>query len=345
MQPLEGVVQPAAGERLDDQVRALITGATGSEPSRTTIRRLVLAGVVRLNGRVVRQPARAVRSGDRLSVAADVDRLPQPHRPVQLTDADVLYEDEWLVALDKPAGIPTHATLDRSRPDLHRAAQALLLARGAPPPDAADRLYDADRPDDADRDPPYLGIHHRLDRDTSGVVLFTKDRSVNAGVGALFAGRRIEKTYLAVVTVDRSLIAAGSSSVAVGRAPAGNWTVRNHLGRVGRSGKTARYGSVRAGGDLAVTEFRTRERIGRDQWLIEATPKTGRTHQVRVHLSESGLPIVGDDLYGGHRAARTLLHARRLAFPHPTTGQRVEIESPVPLDMGGGAHAAGGDGK
>jgi 23S rRNA pseudouridine1911/1915/1917 synthase len=321
------------GERLDDQVRALITGATGSEPSRATIRRLVLAGVVRLNGRVVRQPARAVRSGDRLSVAADVDRLPQPHRPVQLTDADVLYEDEWLVALDKPAGIPTHATVDRSRPDLHRAAQALLLARGARPPD------------EADRDLPYLGIHHRLDRDTSGVVLFTKDRSVNAQIGALFAERRIEKTYLAVVTVDRSLIAPGSSSIAVGRAPAGNWTVRNHLGRVGRSGKAARYGSVRAGGDLAVTEFRTRERIGRDQWLIEATPKTGRTHQVRVHLSESGLPIVGDDLYGGHRAARTLLHARRLAFPHPTRGQRVEIESPVPLDMGGDAHAAGGDGK
>lgn len=339
MPPLDGVVNPAAGERLDEQVRALITSVTGGEPSRATIRRLVLAGVVRLNGRVVRQPARAVRSGDRLSVAADLDRLPQPHRPVRLTEADVLYEDEWLVALDKPAGIPTHATVDRSRPDLHRAAQALLRARGAP------HVEEAPHSDEAAQNQPYLGIHHRLDRDTSGVVLFTKDRSVNGEVGRLFADRRIEKTYLAVVTVDRSLIAAGTPSVPYGRSPAGSWTIRNHLGRVGRSGKAARYGSVRAGGDLAVTEFRTLEQIGRDRWLIEAAPKTGRTHQVRVHLSESGLPIVGDELYGGRPAARTLLHARHLAFPHPKTGQPVEIESPVPPDMGGHAHAAGGDGK
>jgi 23S rRNA pseudouridine1911/1915/1917 synthase len=309
LRPLTGQVETAHGDRLDDHLAALIATATGSAPSKATIRRLVITGAVRLNGRLVRHPRESVRPGDRLQVFVDLERLPRPHLDLVLTDADVLFEDAWLIAMNKPAGVPTHATVDARRPDLHRATQTLLSRRPG----------ETGQGNSAEPEPPYLGIHHRLDRDTSGVVLFTKDRAINAAIGQLFAERNIDKTYLAVVAAERR--------------PPDRWTVRNHLGRIGRSGRAARYGSVRAGGDLAVTEFRTLVKAGRGTWQIEAHPHTGRTHQVRVHLSEGGTPIVGDDLYGGPPGPRTLLHAGRLDFSHPITAGSVEITSPPPADM------------
>jgi 23S rRNA-/tRNA-specific pseudouridylate synthase len=292
-----------------------VADAVGTSTS--VARRLAVIGAVRHNGRRPPTPTVAVQVGDRLVV--DLEALPPAPTTARLSAEDILYEDDWLVAFDKPAGLPSHATVDPNRPHLLGLATAVLAGRG---------------------DEPYLGVHHRLDRDTSGVVLFTKRREANAAVAALFAGREIDKTYVACC--------AGREHT-----PA-SWTVRDHLGKVGRVGKVTRYGAVRSGGDPAHTDLRVlgpagdgaprgnagdgpsrRGAVGGDHWLVEARPHTGRTHQVRVHLASSGLPVVGDTLYGGPPGPRVLLHASRLRFRHPVTGDDTVISSPPPTDLTG----------
>lgn len=222
----------------------------------------------------------------------------------------VLFEDEWLLVVDKPAGLPTQPTLDPSRASAYSVVQAMLQRRSG--------------------GACYLGLHHRLDRDTSGVLLFTKDPAANAGVAALFSGKIIHKTYQALAIAG----AAGPET----------WEVVNHLGEVGRVGKATRYGAVRSGGDRAQTSFRILERLP-GALLIEARPQTGRTHQIRVHLAEGRYPIFGDTLYGGAtqlkagagggvvRAPRVMLHAAALEFVHPMTTVALAIRSPLPEDF------------
>src|SRR4029434_9183165 len=130
---------------------------------------------------------------------------------------------------------------------------------------------------------PYLGVHHRLDRDTSGIVLCTKSSRVNAAVAKSFSGHQVMKTYHAITIPCRNLKA--------------EWTIKNHLGKASTKSKRSRYAAVRSDGDFAETFFRVIADHPRGVW-VEAIPKTGRTHQIRVHLSECGLPILGDDLYG-----------------------------------------------
>lgn len=264
---------------------------------------MVARGGVRVDGRVERRAGFVVRTGAR--VEAEVRGGEQKALPVPPADLVVLFEDPWLLAVDKPAGVPTHATLDPGRSHLHAMVQALLAARHAPGPDSV----------------PYVGIHHRLDRDTSGVVLFTVDRAANPGMAALFAGRAIEKRYVALVQGNGQ--------------PPSAWEVRDHLGPVGRVGKTTRFGAVRSGGDPAHSEFRTLAARGSGRWLVEGVPHTGRTHQLRVHLAASGVPIVGDRLYGGPPGERVLLHARSLRFTHPLTGAAILVEAPVPVEVDG----------
>lgn len=222
----------------------------------------------------------------------------------------ILFEDEWLILVDKPAGLPTQPTLDARRASVHSTLATFLRER--------------------DGGSPYLGLQHRLDRDTSGVLLFTRDPRANAGVTALFSGKTVRKTYLAL-------------AVAGATAP-DSWEVANHLGIVGREGKASRFGAVRSGGDPARTSFRVVERlIG--FILVEASPHTGRTHQIRVHLAEGGHPILGDPFYGGPTrfraggrngmvdAARVMLHAAGLEFIHPMTQAAVKITCPWPEDF------------
>jgi RluA family pseudouridine synthase len=222
----------------------------------------------------------------------------------------VLFEDEWLIVVDKPAGLPTQPTIDQRRASVFSCLQAFLQQR--------------------DGAAGYLGLHHRLDRDTSGVLLLTKAAQANAGVAALFSGKTIQKTYVAL---------AGS-----GLAGPEAWEVKNYLGEVGRVGKASKFGAVRSGGDPAQTSFCVLER-----WpgvcLIEARPHTGRTHQIRVHLAEGGYPIFGDALYGGAGvlpagaagglvpAPRVMLHAAALEFRHPMTEAALAIRSPLPADF------------
>lgn len=228
---------------------------------------------------------------------------------VAWTPSRILFEDEWLIAVDKPAGLPTQPTLDPSRPSVLSVLKSYMQKR--------------------DGREPYLGLHHRLDRDTSGVVLFTKNPKANAGVGALFADKTAQKTYQALAVLGTGFPAT--------------WEVKNYLGIVGRVGKASKFGAVRSGGDPAHTTFLELERY-HDVALIEAMPHTGRTHQIRVHLTECGHPILGDEFYAGPmvvrlasgaqlRLLRVMLHAASLAFRHPMTNAELTIACPLPEDF------------
>src|SRR5262249_30137175 len=141
---------------------------------------------------------------------------------------------------------------------------------------------------------PYVGVHHRLDRDTSGLVLFTKSPRVNAAVAEIFSNHQVCKIYQALTAVRREPGLRKRNKLEK------QWRVKNYLGKVGSKSKRARYGAVHSNGVFAETSFRVIAEHPRGVW-IEAVPRTGRTHQIRVHLAEAGLPILGDDLYGAER--------------------------------------------
>lgn len=194
----------------------------------------------------------------------------------------ILHCSASLLVVAKPPGVPTEPTRDPARPCVTSLVrQALGLPTEA-----------------------FLQVPHRLDLDTSGVLLLARDPTTLAALNEAFRSRTIAKTYLAVVH--------GSP-----RDDAGTWS--SFLAPVERSARAVRWGSVRAGGKKAITEYRVLRRDG-DRSLVECRPQTGRTHQLRVHLSEAGHPIVGDERYGAPpgehaRIGRFLLHAWRLVLP------------------------------
>lgn len=213
---------------------------------------------------------------------------------MELTSKRILFDDGALLAVDKPPGLVAHATVDPTRDHLVASVGRFLETR--------------------DQTTGHLTLVHRLDRDTSGVVLFSRRPELDGPLGAAFAERRVSKTYLAVVT---------------GSFPSGRVESREPLapGR-GPKGRTV---VVRAGGKPSRTDFEARLREG-STVLVLAHPHTGRTHQIRVHLAHLGYPIVGDELYGSsdRRAKRLMLHAFRLRLNHPLTGQPLSIEAPPP---------------
>lgn len=205
----------------------------------------------------------------------------------------ILHEDDDLIAIDKPPFISTHAP-DPGRSD-----------------DAYARLTRYRR--ERGEGDPYLGIHQRLDRDTSGVLVFTRRKEANRAMAAEFEGRRVKKTYVAVVEglkgPDRGVL---------------------HHKLVAQKGGAMRAMPASArDGQEAITRYRVLERRAR-RALVELSPETGRTHQLRVQLAAIGAPIVGDPMYGGAPAERLLLHATRLALAHPKSSKPFAIQSPVP---------------
>lgn len=301
-----------AGLRLDQFLATRLPEALGQELSKGKIRKLIVAGAVYLNGRRIRIASKTLVSGARVEAYVDRQKLlsdaPSGDRAFRMSQADILFEDEYLIAVNKPAGLPTQPTLDEARDNLFAAVRRFLSER--------ERVAQ-----------PYLGLHHRLDRDTSGVLLFTRSTEANAGVSELFSRHLAVKTYQAI-----------SGRVGRGEVPA-EWFIENYLGkdrpRPGASqGKRSRFTAVRSGGDFARTDFKLLEDMKEALW-VQAVPRTGRTHQIRVHLSENGLPILGDPVYGiSHPAAsRTLLHAVSLTFPHPIHKTEISIQSPLPEDF------------
>lgn len=300
--------------RLDHFLAEWLPTALSKEVSRTTIRNLIMGGAVYVNRHRCKNAFTPLFSGAIVEVYYDEERLfkgkARKIAVSRLSTDRILFEDQWLIAVNKPSGLPTQPTLDPLRPNLFGLVQTLLSEREQNP--------------DA-----YVGLHHRLDRDTSGVVLFTKREDANKGVAELFSEHHIRKSYHAI-----SWRAPGGRALATGD----EFTIENYLGLVSeRSGKKC-YGAVSSGGDLAITDFRVIEAFRDGVWL-EAKPETGRTHQIRAHLSEELFPIFGDELYfpAGIRPIlpppRLMLHAHLLQFDHPVTGDPIRIEAPLPEEL------------
>jgi len=281
------------------------------EISKSKIRRLIIAGCVSVNGKQVRVPAFPLIKGSAVTVRFDTDKFGFEKKPddiaFEMTEERILYEDESLLIVDKPAGIPTEATIVASRDHLHTAVKRFLQAR------------------DATRNEPYVGLHHRLDRETSGVVLFSKSRAVNPACHDIFEGHRARKEYEAITVAGKTPRDACFS-------------VDNFLGRISAKSARAKWGAVPSGGEPAHTDFQILERLDRALRIL-ALPLTGRTHQIRIHLAGLGLPLLGDELYGGplavagYRIPRVMLHARSLSFPHPVTGIVMTVSAPLPSDF------------
>lgn len=213
----------------------------------------------------------------------------------------VLFEDDYFLAAEKPAGLPSQATVDKRRPDFFNLLKKQLQAQ-----------YGADF---------YLGLHHRLDRDTSGTMIFTKNKSANENLALLFKHHLIQKTYLCWTGYKQT---------------PDQWEVTDHLTEIRDPlTKKMKMHSVRSGGKKAHTLFRRLKSLPQGL-LIEAQPLTGRMHQIRVHLSEAGLGIYGDDIYPSTMkptASRLMLHAFKLNFIHPWTQAKIQIECPPPTDF------------
>jgi 23S rRNA pseudouridine1911/1915/1917 synthase len=293
------VVEPAVPE----PGRRVETTAEHGLFSNSKIRRLIVSGSVSVNSRVVNRPAFELRGKSTIEVLFDSERFFYEKQPEDasftMSDDAVLYEDENLIFVNKPADYPVEQTITGNRANLHDAVVDYLWKRNP-----------------SLRNPPYVGIMHRLDRTTSGVIVFTKTRTVNKEVSEVFQNHNLTKQYLAVVEDKKSV---GES-----------FTVELYMNRITGKSQQGKWGEVpeSRGGQYSKTDFRVLKKItieGRPCLLIECSLYTGRTHQIRVHLAARGLPILGDELYGGRPAKRLYLHASHLAFE--LTGQKYDVRS------------------
>jgi RluA family pseudouridine synthase len=279
-----------------------------------------MAGAIAVNGRPVRRPGLVLQAGCRVEARVDLARL-SGSRPasagVPLGSAfaapstiEILYRDRWLLAVAKPPGLLVHASADSRRADLFS-----LLRR---------QCAEGDHPRDDPTEGPYLGLHQRLDVETSGVMLFTVDPAANPALARAFAGHRVEKVYHALVARPTAPLPE-------------RWTEQSQLALTG-TGRRARMSVVRSGGMAAETAFGVVRRL-HAALLVEARPKTGRKHQIRAHLAARHVAILGDARYGGAmeiagvRIPRVMLHACALRLAHPVTGAPLEIRCPYPPDF------------
>lgn len=306
---------PESKIRLDELLRQNLPKLTGLELSNSKIRLLIMAGCIRVNGREVRIPSYTVFVKSNVEAFVDKDKLLYEKQAddisFEVTEESVLYEDEYLIFINKPAKFPTEKTIVTDRDNLHDAVVRYLWKKNP-----------------SLRNPPYVGIMHRLDKDTSGVILFTKTREVNKAIFDMFDSSKLElnetseKNYR---PVQKTYIAVVKDSVKIKE----SFTVKNFLGRITSKSAGCKWGEVpeSRGGLIAVTEFKV---IKRDagRCYLECHPITGRTHQIRIHLAGLGTPISGDTLYNGDKAERLFLHAKSLELTHPITGKKISVSAP-----------------
>ncbi|NNE93354.1 MAG: RluA family pseudouridine synthase [Verrucomicrobiales bacterium] len=288
--------------RLD---RALVDVCTagGLDFSRAKIQDLIKSGHVSVNGETVTKPRQPVENGDEVWIEFQ-DEFPGEILPDSSIELPVLFEDDDLIVIDKPHGIVVHP--GSGNPDGTVVNALLHHCDGK-----LSRAADPDRP----------GIVHRLDKDTSGCLVVAKSDPAYHGLVEQFSGRETRKTYLAVV--------AGRPGSEEGR-------IENRISRhpVHRQKMTVLEAPA---GKEAITEFRVLHSAENSGWsLLECRIFTGRTHQIRVHLKENlHTPILGDPIYGNPKkqkpkTGRLMLHAWKLGFRHPVTGEEMNFESPVP---------------
>jgi 23S rRNA pseudouridine1911/1915/1917 synthase len=278
------------GERLDR-----FLAQREPELSRSFIQKLIVDGHITVNGR-------AAKSSLKLNTGDSINLVLPPPEPSPLTAEDIplhiIYEDNDLLVVDKPAGMTTHPA-PGSR--AHTLVNALLAH--------LPKLPESDNP-------ARPGIVHRLDKDTSGLIVVAKTPQALNNLAAQFKSRRVKKTYVALVQ-GRMAPAKG-----VIEAPIGRDAIHRQRMAVTFTGREAR------------TLYQVIKFIG-NYTLLELKPETGRTHQIRVHLAATGHPVVGDTTYGikTDLAPRQFLHAYRISFELPTSRKPVEFSSPLPPDL------------
>jgi 23S rRNA pseudouridine1911/1915/1917 synthase len=287
---MQFVVDPTeAGQRLDHYLAARLPAY-----SRARIQSWIEEGRVRVNGSPSPKPSGKLRPGDRVE-AEPMDRKPL-HAFAEELPLDILYEDDDLVAINKPAGLVVHAGAGQHSGTLVNA----LLHHFS----TLSRVGGDLRP----------GIVHRIDKGTSGVLLVAKTDQAHQHLAAQFSSRQVEKLYLALVQ-GRPAKPAGEIRAPIARDP------------IRRTRMTAKLASGRS----AFTAWRAVEDMP-GFTLLEVRIGTGRTHQIRVHLSSIGHPIAGDTLYGAARQPtldRPWLHAWRITFLSPTRGEAITVEAPL----------------
>ena len=289
-----------AGLRLDVLLVRRVEGM-----SRARARRMIQDGLVRLNGRHARKGAR-VSAGDRI----ELEELPRPRDFVPIATPaalDVRYEDAHLVVVDKPAGIPTHPL----RPHEHETLANALLHRY---PEMQGVGY-------ALREP---GILHRLDNDTSGLLIAARSQEIFEALRALFDAHAVEKRYVALV--EGSLSGLDVVDVPIAPHPADPRRVHPCVDLADRRLPAARP---------ARTEILDARGVG-DATLLEVRATLAVRHQIRAHLASTGHPLVGDWLYGGPAVdglSRHFLHASAVSFAHPVTGTAVSVVSELPDEL------------
>ncbi len=272
--------------------------------SRSEVQRLVADGQITVNSELVKASYK-VQEGDRVVV-----RLPHREEAPLVAEEiplDILFEDQYLLVVNKPAGMVVH-------PAPGHAGGTLVNALLAYAPELA--ASDHERP----------GIVHRLDRDTSGLILVAKNEKVRRALQRQFKERQVTKAYLALLH--------GHLQPAWGRIEA----------PIGRDPRHRQRMAVLPGGREALTEYHVLEQFAHEVGpvagrysLVEAQPHTGRTHQIRVHFASIEHPVVADPIYGRRRCTlpldRQFLHAWRLSFRHPVARTKTELEAPLPQDL------------
>jgi 23S rRNA pseudouridine1911/1915/1917 synthase len=292
----------ACGQRLDQALAVALP-----QYSRARLQRWIRAGAVRLAGAGARASDR-VRGGERVDVQAYFE--PDERVAAESMPLQIVFRDEALLIIDKPAGMVVHPGAGNRA---HTLQNALLALDGA--------LAQV----------PRAGLVHRLDKDTSGLLIVARTPQVHTRLVVSLAARQIGREYLALVW---------------GRPPAGGRLEQP----IGRDRRRRTRMAVSTSGRAAVTHYRIERRL-RAHTLLRVRLETGRTHQIRVHLMHAGLPIVGDPVYGGRQRLlpaasaavnaalrafrRQALHAQRLQLQHPLSGRALTFEAPLPADFSG----------
>ncbi len=307
------------GRRLDQVLADRLDGW-----SRARIQKLIGQGAVRRNGEVLASPSAKIRAGDRIEAEAPpVDATPMAGLARKM-DLNVVYEDADVIVIDKPAGLAMHPAPGHADDTL---VNGLLAHCG----DTLSGIGGVQRP----------GIVHRIDKDTSGLVVVAKHDRAHQSLAAQFEAHAVERMYRALVW--------GTPAPTKGRIE----------GAIGRDPRNRKRMAVVASGKPAATNYAVVETFGFGAAMVECRLETGRTHQIRVHMAERGWPLIGDPVYGRATRARKAmlsppaleaamafdrqaLHAARLGFTHPTTAERLLFESALPDDLAALARALAG---
>lgn len=266
--------------------------------SKIYLRNLITKGECRINGEITNS-GYCLKAGDKIEIELDLT-AETSMKPEDL-QLDIVFEDEYLLVVDKPEGMLVHPTLHQKSGTLLNALSYYLNR------EKINALKETNtefiRP----------GLVHRLDRKTSGLMLIAKTLPVLRILSDHFTRRLVKKGYLAIVH---------------GNVAEDKGTIDAKIGHF----EEERYWGIKTDGKQAITNFRVLERFSKET-LMELEPVTGRTNQLRIHCMHIGYPIIGDDKYGGREFQRLCLHAAKIAFHHPSTNAWMEFESKIPNEM------------